>query len=350
MNVFSTIVMVVALLAANAFFVASEFALISSRKDRIESLIAQGKKGARKVLYATEHLSIMLAGAQFGITIASLILGKVAEPAIAHFLEEPFLALGVPPDLLHPLSFVIALGFITFLHILFGEMVPKNIAIAGPETLAMWLTPAMIWWVRITRPLIEFMNWIARITLRAFGIEQKDELDSSVDEAQLAFMIKESREEGFLDAEETLRLSKALRSEKRSLTEVMIPLEKVRTLDFGRRGPTLGDLEEAVVETGYSRFPVTGTDGSFLGYIHVKDVLDRLATAGPEEHIPRTELRPLTIVDGSGTMDEALRKLHRRSAHMAQVRDRGELIGVITLEDLIEEYVGTVNDWTHEDA
>ena len=350
MNVFTTVVMVVALLAANAFFVASEFALISSRKDRIESLIAQGRKGARKVLYATEHLSIMLAGAQFGITIASLILGKVAEPAVAHFLEEPFLAMGVPGNLIHPISFVIALAFITFLHILFGEMVPKNIAIAGPETLAMWLTPAMIWWVKITRPLIELMNWIARITLRAFGIEQKDELDSTVDETQLAFMIKESREEGLLDAEETLRLSKALRSEKRSLKEVMIPLDTVRTLDFGRRGPTLGELEEAVVETGFSRFPVTGTDGSFLGYIHVKDVLDRLATAGPAGYIPRTDLRPLTIVDGSGTMDEALRKLHRRSAHMAQVRERGELVGVITLEDLIEEYVGTVNDWTHEDA
>ncbi|WP_407923967.1 hemolysin family protein [Corynebacterium comes] len=342
--------MVVALLAANAFFVAAEFALISSRKDRIESLIAQGKKGARKVLYATEHLSIMLAGAQFGITIASLILGKVAEPAVAHFLEEPFLAMGLPDNLIHPISFVIALGFITFMHILFGEMVPKNIAIAGPETLALWLTPAMIWWVKITRPLIEFMNWMARITLRAFGIEQKDELNTTVDEAQLAFMIKESREEGLLDAEETLRLSKALRSEKRSLKEVVIPLDKVRTLAFGRQGPTLGDLEEAVVETGFSRFPVTGADGSFLGYIHVKDVLDRLATAGPEQYIPRTDLRPLTIVDGSGTMDEALRKLHLRSAHMAQVRDRGELIGVITLEDLIEEYVGTVNDWTHEDA
>ncbi|WP_420838449.1 hemolysin family protein [Corynebacterium pollutisoli] len=342
--------MIVALLAANAFFVAAEFALISSRKDRIESLIAQGKPAARKVLYATEHLSIMLAGAQFGITIASLILGKVAEPAVAHFIEGPFQALGIPDNLLHPISFVIALAFITFLHILFGEMVPKNIAIAGPETLAMWLTPAMIWWVKITRPLIEFMNWIARITLRAFGIEQKDELDSTVDEAQLAFMIKESREEGLLDAEETQRLSQALRSEKRSLKEVMIPLGKVRTLDFGRRGPTLGELEQAVVETGFSRFPVTGTDGSFLGYIHVKDVLDRLATAGPEEFIPRSDLRPLTIVDGTGTMDEALRKLHRRSAHMAQVRDRGELIGVLTLEDLIEEYVGTVNDWTHGDA
>ena len=350
MNVFTTIVMIVALLAANAFFVAAEFALISSRRDRIESLIAQGKPAARKVLYATEHLSIMLAGAQFGITIASLILGKVAEPAVAHFIEGPFTALGIPDNLLHPLSFLIALAFITFLHILFGEMVPKNIAIAGPETLAMWLTPAMIWWVKLTRPLIEFMNWIARMTLRAFGIEQKDELDSTVDEAQLAFMIKESRAEGLLDAEETLRLSQALRSEKRSLKEVMIPLGKVRTLDFGRRGPTLGELEQAVVETGFSRFPVTGTDGSFLGYIHVKDILDRLATAGPEEFIPRADLRPLTIVDGSGTMDEALRKLHRRSAHMAQVRDRGELIGVITLEDLIEEYVGTVNDWTHEDA
>ncbi|AJE33150.1 MAG: HlyC/CorC family transporter [Corynebacterium humireducens] len=350
MNIFTTALMIIALLAANAFFVAAEFALISSRKDRIESLIAQGKPAARKVLYATEHLSIMLAGAQFGITIASLILGKVAEPAVAHFIEGPFTALGIPDNLLHPLSFVIALAFITFLHILFGEMVPKNIAIAGPETLAMWLSPAMIWWVKITRPLIEFMNWIARMTLRAFGIEQKDELDTTVDEAQLAFMIKESRAEGLLDAEETLRLSQALRSEKRSLKEVMIPLGKVRTLDFGRRGPTLGELEQAVVETGFSRFPVTGTDGSFLGYIHVKDVLDRLATAGPEEFIPRTDLRPLTIVDGTGTMDEALRKLHRRSAHMAQVRDRGELIGVITLEDLIEEYVGTVNDWTHEES
>ncbi|RNE49117.1 hemolysin family protein [Corynebacterium alimapuense] len=350
MSIISTVAMVVALLAANAFFVASEFALISSRRDRIEALIAQGKPGARKVLYATEHLSIMLAGAQFGITICSLILGKVAEPAVAHYIEEPFLAIGIPSDLIHPISFVIALAIITFLHILFGEMVPKNIAIAGPETLAIWLSPAMIWWVRLTRPLIEFMNWIARITLRAFGIEQKDELDSTVDKAQLAFMIKESRAEGLLDAEETLRLSKALRSDKRTLKEIMIPLDDVRTLDFGNRGPSLGDLEAAVVETGFSRFPVSASDDSYLGYIHVKDVLDRLASATSEEVLTRADLRPLTILDVSEPMDVALRTLHRRSAHMAQVRDRDILLGVVTLEDLIEEYVGTVNDWTHEDV
>lgn len=350
MSIGLTILMVLALLAANAFFVAAEFALISSRRDRLDSLVSQGKKAAEKVLYATEHLSIMLAGAQFGITLCSLLLGKVAEPAIAHFIEEPFKAFGVPADLIHPISFVIALGIITWLHILFGEMVPKNIAIAGPETLAMWLTPVLIMFVKITRPLIEFMNWIARITLKAFGIEQKDELDSTVDPEQLASMISESRSEGLLDAEEHARLSKALRSEHRSIKELVIRDEDVRSLDFGRSGPTLMELEEAVRETGFSRFPVAGRDGSYLGYIHIKDILPRLADPkmDPHEIIPRTALRPLVNVDADGLMDDVLDFMHHRSAHMAQVRQRGELLGVITLEDLIEEYVGTVNDWTHE--
>mgnify|MGYP002719614797 FL=1 len=154
MSVWVAIILILVLLAANAFFVASEFALVSSRRDRLESMMAQGKPQAENVLYATEHLSIYLAGAQFGITVASLILGKVAEPAIASYIEGPFLALGMPADLLHPVSFVIALAIISFLHILFGEMVPKNIAIAGPEQTAMWLTPAMTLWMRVTLSLI----------------------------------------------------------------------------------------------------------------------------------------------------------------------------------------------------
>lgn len=352
MNIWVTVLFIIVLLAFNAFFVAAEFALISSRRDRLEAHISQGKKSAERALYATEHLSIMLAGAQFGITLCSLLLGKIAEPAIAHFLEVPFMAIGVPENLLHPISFVIALGIITWLHILFGEMVPKNIAIAGPETLAMWLSPTLILWVKITGPLIRFMNWVARITLRLFGVEQKDELDSTVDPQQLASMISESRLEGLLDAEEHARLSKALHTEHRSVKELVIRDEDVRSLDFGRQGPTLAELETAVRETGYSRFPVTGMDGSYLGYIHIKDVLPRLADPemNPSDRIPRSELRPLTNVDADGLMDDVLHTMHRRSAHMAQVRQRGELLGVITLEDLIEEYVGTVNDWTHEDA
>lgn len=350
MSILSTILLIVALLAANAFFVAAEFALISSRRDRIENLIAQGRRGAKRVLHATEHLSILLATCQLGITIASLILGKVAEPAIAHFIEEPFQALGLSEHLLHPVSFVIALGLITFLHILFGEMVPKNIALTGPETLAIWLSPVLIFVMRISRPVVVGLNGIARVTLRLFGIEQKDELDTTVTQSELDSMISESRSEGLLDAEETIRLRKALRSESRSLTEVLIPTDKVRTLDFGERGPKLSDVEKAVAETGFSRFPVTGKDGSYVGYVHVKDVLDRFEEVIPDQRIHRSEIRPLSIVDASGSLEEALHAMHRKSAHMAQVRDRGQLIGVITLEDLIEEYLGTFSDWTHEET
>ncbi|WJY68019.1 hemolysin family protein [Corynebacterium auris] len=354
MSIGLAILLIVLLLAMNAFFVASEFALISSRRDRLESLLAQGKKEAERVIVAIEHLTTYLAGAQFGITIASLVLGKVAEPAVARYVEVPFAALGLPPDLLHPISFVIALGLISYLHILFGEMVPKNIAIAGPERLALVLTPVMSAWVKLTRPVIEFLNWVANKTLAAFGIEQRDELESTVDQEQLASMIQESRKEGLLDAEETVRLAKALRSDSRSLKEVMIPLDKLKTIPYSGRGVPLSTIEQAVRETGFSRFPVERSASVLVGYIHVKDILDLMAAGADEGNhdplIPTSRIRSLSIVDGAGSLDDALTSMHRRSAHMAQVRDGGELVGVLALEDIIEEYVGTVSDWTHEGA
>ncbi|WP_018295469.1 hemolysin family protein [Corynebacterium lubricantis] len=348
MGIWSTILLIVALLAANGFFVAAEFALISSRRDRLDALEAQGNKGAKRVINATEHLSIYLAGAQFGITICSLVLGRVAEPAVAHFLETPFIAMGISENLIHPISFVIALAIITYLHILFGEMIPKNIAIAGPESLAMWLTPAMDVWIKITGPIINFLNWVARMVLKLVGVEQKDELDTSVDEAQLASMIQESSKEGLLDAEETNRLRKALMTDELSLKDVMIPMDDVVTVSYRAPGIPMRELEAKVQETGFSRFPVSGESGSLLGYIHVKDVLDLLDNE-EDALIPYDRIRPLSIVEGTGSLDDALSAMHRRSAHMAQVRVDGELIGIIALEDLIEEYVGTVTDWTHED-
>lgn len=311
-------------------------------------MVAQGKKEAERVLHSIEHLSIYLAGAQFGITVCSLILGKVAEPAIAHYIEVPFMALGVPADLLHPVSFVIALAIISWLHILFGEMVPKNIAIAGPEQLALWLMPAMQLWVKVTSPIIRLLNEVARLTLKAFGIEQRDELESTVDEQQLASMIMESRDEGLLDAEETARLAKALRSESRSLQEVMIPLDHLTTLPYSARGIPLSVIERAVRETGFSRFPVERADGALVGYLHVKDILDLMESEEADPLVPVSRIRQLSIVDGAGSLDDALTSMHRRSAHMAQVRDNGDLVGVLALEDIIEEYVGTVSDWTHE--
>lgn len=339
------------LLAFNAFFVGAEFALIAARRDRLDALLSQGKKRAKTVIEASEHLSMMLAAAQLGITIASLLLGKVSEPAIAHLLEGPFDSMGVPDSLQHPISFAIALLLVSILHIVLGEMVPKNIALAGPETMAMWLVPAHMMFYRMTKPLLLFFNWIARHTLALFGVEQKDELDSTVDSVALASMIAESRQEGLLDDEEHRRLNRALRSSSRSIREVLIVSKDVRTVPAH---PTVGDLERRVSETGFSRFPVqyegVPDQRGWRGYIHVKDVLDRVldADSGPATKIPDHEIRPLITVDADGAIDTTLREMRRKRAHMAQAVADGQVLGVVMLEDLIEEYIGVVHDWTHE--
>lgn len=362
------------LLLVNAFFVGAEFSLIAARRDRLEALLAQGKKRARTVINASEHLSMMLAAAQLGITIASLLLGKVSEPALAHLLEAPFQAMGIPESLLHPLSFAIALMLVSVLHIMLGEMVPKNIALAGPETMAMLLIPVHMVFYRLTKPLLLLFNWMARHTLKLFGIEQRDELDTTVDSTELASMIAESRQEGLLDSEEHVRLRRTLASATRTIEEVLIPHEQIRCLPTA---PTVGDLETAVTETGFSRFPVAAANNEpneYRGYVHVKDVLDRVMdpASGPETAIPDDEIRPMIEIPIDATLDEGLRIMRRYSAHMAvAVRARtpkphlrantpasiapktggfsgAEQIGIVALEDLIEEQVGVVRDWTHE--
>lgn len=332
------------LLLVNAFFVAVEFAMISSRKDRLDSMIAAENRRAKRVLYAVEHLTIMLAGAQFGITIASVLLGMVGEPAIAHLIEAPFHALGLPPNLLHPIAFTLALLLITMLHIILGEMVPKNISLAGPETVATYLVGPHLAFVKITHPIMVFLNWLARVTLHAFGVEQKDELDSTVSPNELASMIAESRSEGLLAQGEAERLSKALSSSRRALTEVLIPKAQVHTLPFGISGPTVMQVHDAVEETGFSRFPVQDANGRWLGYVHVKDILGDFMA----DNDTPVAIRPLISVERSQNFDVAMRAMRMNSSHVAAVVDGETTIGLVMLEDIIEELVGTVRDWTHD--
>lgn len=341
------------LLAGNAFFVGAEFALISARRDRLEALAAQGKRNADTVIRAGQNLSMMLAAAQLGITICSILLGRVGEPAVAHLLEKPFELAGLPDSLLHPVSFVLALTIVVILHILLGEMIPKNIALAGPERSALLLVPLHLAWLRIARPLIAIYNFAANLTLRMLRIEPKDELEATVSSDELAEMIGESRSEGLLDAEEHRRLTQALGTGERFVAEVMVPLDRTRTVPLRANGTTLGDMETAVAETGFSRYPVRAEDGSLVGYLHVKDVLDKVSdeTAGPNTEIPRTDIRPLPTVLLGTTLYEALARLRRTSSHLGRVVDaRGNTVGIVALEDLVEEFVGTVRDTTHRVA
>ncbi|MEU5844400.1 hemolysin family protein [Rhodococcus sp. NPDC047139] len=358
MNDWYALVFAVLLLAGNAFFVGAEFSLITVRRDRLEALVAQGKSRARTVIRAGEHLSLMLAGSQLGITICSILLGRVAEPAIAHLIEVPLHTLGVPEALLHPIAFTLGLTIVVVLHILLGEMVPKNIAIAGPERAAMLLVPVHLLFMRPARPVIAFFNLCANATLRAARITPKDELDSSVSAVELSAMIGESRSEGLLDEEEHSRLTRALATSDRTVADVMIPLARVRTVpetvrDDAEAGPTLGDVEQAVTATGFSRYPTRRPDGTITGYVHIKDVLDlvREPSTGPETIIPATVIRPLPAIGIGDGFDEALAVLQRTNAHLAGVIDTtGTLRGIVALEDLVEEFVGTVRDATHRVA
>jgi CBS domain containing-hemolysin-like protein len=344
------VLLTVVLLASNAFFVAAEFALISARRDRLEALAAQGKRNADIVIRAGENLSMMLAAAQLGITICSILLGRVGEPAVAHLLEGPFELVGMPDQLLHPIAFAVALTIVVILHILFGEMIPKNIALAGPERSALLLVPIHLAWLRLARPLIAIYNLAANLSLRLLRIEPKDELNATVSSVELAEMIGESRSEGLLDEEEHRRLTQALGTSDRVVADVMVPLDILRSVPLRGNGTTLGDIESAVAETGFSRYPVRSTDGSLVGYLHVKDVLDKVAdeTAGPGTPIPRTDIRPLPTVSMGTTLYEALARLRRTNSHLGRVVDnRGNTTGIVALEDLVEEFVGTVRDNTH---
>ncbi|WP_026918007.1 hemolysin family protein [Gordonia shandongensis] len=350
------VLLAVVLLLANAFFVAAEFSLIAARRDRLVALEESGKKRARRVIDASEHLSLMLAGSQLGITICSILLGRVAEPAIAHIISAPLEWVRVPDQLLHPIAFAVGLMIVVVLHILLGEMVPKNIALAGPETVAMLVVPAHLFFLRLARPVIWFYNAIANASIRLMRVEPKDELETTVNATELAQMIGESRELGFLDAEEHDRLTRALTKVEQTVDEVMIPLADVRTVRVelatgaGGLGPRLGSVESAVRETGFSRFPVRGLDGSYIGYLHIKDVLDDIIdeAVGPDTIIGVDQIRPLPKVAASIPLDEASVILRRTSAHLgAVVDDSGTIIGVVALADLAEAFIGDVRDSTH---
>jgi CBS domain containing-hemolysin-like protein len=340
------ILVAVFLLILNAFFVGAEFALVSARRDRLESLAEQGVDRARIVMRAAEHTSMMMAGAQLGITLCTIGLGALGEPTVAHFLELLLGPLDLPAALLHGLAFTIALVLVSILHIVLGEMVTKNIAIAAPEKTAVWLTPVLVGWVRLVRPLISVLNASANGVLRLLKVEPKDEIESAHTPEELANMIADSRREGLIDQAEHRRLAQTLSSTERTVADVLVPLDEVETVPHP---PTVGDIEEAVNRTGFSRFPVRMPGGRLNGYLHVKDVLD-YADKDTATPVPFHRIRGLPEIPADSRLDEALAALRRARSHVAKAvaADR-TVLGVVALEDLVEEYVGTVRDSTHID-
>lgn len=335
-----------ALLLGNAFFVAAEFALVSARRTQIEPLAESGSGLARTTLKAMENISLVIGVNQLGITVCSLVLGAVGEPAVAHLVEPVLHALHVPESFLHPVAFVLALAVVVYLHVVLGEMIPKNIALAGPDRAALVLGPAVWAIVTVLRPVIVVINAVAAGVLRLMGVELKDEVSSSYTREEVAALVEESRGEGLLQEDQYDRLAGALGFTERTVEAVVMPLADLTTVP---RGATGADVEELCAATGYSRFPVSENGGDPLGYLHIKDVLE----TDPERRVRPIDgkwIRPFASVRQDDVLHEALETLQRKGAHMARVVDgEGTLLGLVTLEDVLEELVGEIRDAAHQD-
>ncbi len=345
------VLLAILLIGVNAFFVGAEFALISARRARLEALAEQGKARAVTVIRAGQNLPSMLAGVQLGVTVASLLLGRIGEAAVANLLRTGFGLTGMHAAVLHTVSLVIALAIVVTLHVLLGEMVPKNIALAGPERTAMLLVPPYLAYVRVARPFIAFYDKCANVVLRALRVEPKSQLDVAVSTTELRVMISESVSEGLLDAEEHGRLTRALQLRTRVVGDVARPLAEIRAVRVAAAGcgPTVGAVQEALAQTGYSRFPVADLDGEFIGYLHIKDVLT--LDNDPETVIDRALVRPLPRVPTSLPLADALSRMRRSNSHLALVTaDNGAggatraVMAMVAMEDLVEDLVGAMRD------
>ena len=335
------------LLAANAFFVGAEFALVSARRSQIEPRAQAGSRLARTTLRAMEQVSLMMAGAQLGITVCSLGLGAIAEPALAHLIEPGFEAVGVPEALVHPVAFVLALTVVVAMHVVLGEMVPKNIALAGPDRAAIVLGPPMLLVVRALRPVIVALNAVANACLRALRVEPRDEISSSFTREEVAALVEESRGEGLIEKDEYDRLAGALGFTEKTVDSVLLGTETLSTV---AHGATSADVEALCASTGYSRFPVADETGELVGYLHIKDVLEP-DDSHHEVAVEQQWIRPFATVSADEPLHDALETLQRRGAHMARVVDAssGSTVGVATLEDMVEELVGEIRDAVHLD-
>jgi CBS domain containing-hemolysin-like protein len=336
----------IGLLLVNAFFVAAEFAVISARRSQIEPLAEQGRRSAITALYAMENATRMLATSQLGITVASLMILNVSEPAIHHLLEVPLGLTGWPEAVVSATAFVIALLLVSYLHVVFGEMVPKNISFSVPDRAVLLLATPLVFVSQILRPVVLSLNWIANGVLRLFRVEPKDEATSAYTLDEVATIVGHSTREGVL-ADATGALTAAFEFTGKSVRDIAVPLEKLVSL---AEGATPTDVERAVAQWGFSRYVMVNGEGEPTGYLHLKDVLD-LDEDEMDRPVPAKRIRMLVSVYRESELEDALAGMRRSSAHLARVFDeQGRTTGVLFLEDIIEELVGEVQDATRRDG
>ncbi len=332
----------VLLLAANAFFVAAEFALVTARRGELEARAAAGHRRARTALAAIRDVNLQLAGAQLGITMASLGLGFVAEPAIEMQVEGVAELLGVPHGAVAGISVALTLVLVTTLHIVLGEMVPKNLAIAGPERTLLALAGPYRIYVTVARPLIAVTNGAARAVLWVLRVESRDELSEVHTADEISSMVSMSRDEGIIEDFAHSLMAGALDLGRRPVGSVMVPRRHVVTV---HRRRSVEEIEQTIVTSGHSRLPVIGDSiDDVEGFVHAKDLL-QLPEATRHGPPPPSIVRRMPVVAADAALEDALRTMRRSRRHLAIVKgSNGATVGLLSLEDVLEALVGDIQD------
>ena len=332
-----------ALVAANGFFVASEFAIARLRRTQVAEFVRQGKPGARSAQHAVDHIDAYLSACQLGITLASLGLGAVGEPAF-HDLLEPLLgdAAGVAG---FGLASVLAFSIITILHVVLGELAPKSAAISRTGPLALALAPPMRAFYLATKPFVDLFNGLGNLVLKPFGIPPASEAGHAPhSEDELRALLRESRESGLIERDEQQLSERALVFGDRRAREAMTPRANI---DFATTAEAPREIAEQAMRGGHTRLPLSPAGQGLedaVGFINVKDLL-RVAFDEKEGADAGALARPLANVAESTRLDEVLREMQRDRRHLALVRDEhGTVVGLITLEDILEELVGEIED------
>ncbi len=333
------------LLLVNGFFVAAEFAVIAARRAQIEPRAKAGSRPAKITIKAMENVSLILATCQLGVTIAGLLILLVAEPSIHELLKTPLHALGLSEAVENATSFGIALIIVSFLHVLVGEMVPKNISFSIPERAALVLVPIVYGLALILKPVVYALNATANGIVRLFGVKPKNEANSAFTLEQVEDIVSHSTRAGVL-SDETGAITNTFEFTDKKVKDILVPVQNLVTL---ATDVTPRDVEQAVAKHGFSRYVVLEADGSLEGYLHLKDVIDADEEEA-DEPVERKLIRTVKSIGGGVELEDALALMQKDRQHlMASFDTEGNLQGLLFLEDILEELVGEVQDATRRE-
>jgi putative hemolysin len=333
---------VAALILANAYFVATEFALVAVRRTQIDIWVTEGRRGAAAAKAAIEHLDDAIAATQLGITLASLGLGWIGEPAVAHLVEPAFAALGVESLVAaHSVAIVVAFTTITFLHVVLGELAPKAVALEHPGPVALAFSRPLLVFGRVFRFLLVLMNGAANALVRLIGVRPAGEHHSVHSPEELSLLVSESRAAGTIRPYAGRILGNVFRLSRTPVRDVMVPRDQMLAIESTLDPNSLLDV---LRESGFTRIPVyEGTLDNVIGILHAKDLFHIYAKQ--RVVILRDAIRPATEIHPELSVADALRRFRRDRMHLAIVRESGgTVLGVCTLEDVLEEIVGEIED------